>query len=356
MATLILAVSFSICISALCSLLESILYSTPHITLESASARGEDQASGMIRLKSNVEVPLTAILILNTVANTAGASLAGWAAGQVWGVKYLWVFSLVFTLAILLFSEIIPKTVGAVHWPLLWRHSVKPLDVMVAATKPFIKLLRLVTNLIIRSGPEMVIVSEDDILAAARLGAREGEITIMEHNLIHNIIKLEDLKAEDIMTPRTVIFSANGDTPVFKLKKEARTWQYSRIPVWVGGREDFQGYVLRRDVANADSGKENLVLKEILHAPVRFVPNTANALNLLSSFLRRKEHMYMVVDEYGGIMGLVTLEDVLESLVGSEIVDETDTVADLQVLARRRGATVLKFEDLLKEPEEEKKQ
>jgi CBS domain containing-hemolysin-like protein len=155
------------------------------------------------------------------------------------------------------------------------------------------------------------------------------------------------------MTPRTVIFSANGDTPVFKLKRQARTWQYTRIPVWVGGREDFQGYVLRRHVANADPEQEKLPLKALLHAPVRFVPNTANALNLLSSFLRRKEHLYMVVDEYGGIMGLVTLEDVLESLVGSEIVDETDTIADLQVLARRRGATVLKFEDLDQEMEEE---
>ncbi len=338
MTTLVLAVGLSVMVSALCSLLESVLYSTPLITLE---AQGPGRAvRRMRRFKEEVDRPLSAILIFNTVANTAGAAVAGWAAGQIFGPGNLWVFSLCFTLAILIFSEIIPKTVGAIHWRRLWSLSVWPLGAMVWLAWPLIQMVRGLTRLITGGKRHAPQVSEDEILAAARLGARGGQISHLEQELIHNIIGLEKVRAADIMTPRTVMFTVDGDTPLQQAREQAREWPHSRVPVFRGGPEEVVGYVTKDQVVSARPGGPQQVLAELAR-PVRFVPGSANALNLLNSFLRRREHIYLVVDEYGGIMGLITLEDVVESLVGSEIVDEHELVADLQEMARRRGREVL---------------
>ena len=341
MAILILTVSLSVLLSALCSLLESVLYSTRITTLEAAAAGEQKAAQAMLGLKAKIERPLAAILILNTVANTAGAAVAGWAAGQVWGGGSLWIFSLGFTLCILIFSEIMPKTVGAVHWRRLWRFAAMPLKTMVQGLLPFIWLTQAITRLVTRSRLDGPRISEEEILAAARLGAQGGQISLLEQGLIQNIILLEEIRAKDIMTPRTVMVAADGAMPLSQAREEARLWGHSRVPVFEGGPEEIIGYVLTNEVliARFEPGLDPL-LKHMVK-PVRFVPGSANALNLLKSFLRGREHLYLVVDEYGGIMGLVSLEDVLESLVGSEIVDEKDTVADLQEMARRRGRTML---------------
>ncbi|KMY67972.1 hypothetical protein AAU61_09055 [Desulfocarbo indianensis] len=340
MTTLVLAVSVSIVVSALCSLLESVLYSTRVITLEAAAHGGVAVAQQMKRLKAEVDKPLAAILILNTLANTAGASLAGWAAGQIWGAGSLWAFSLFFTLAILIFSEIIPKTVGAVYWRYLWKGSVKPLRIMVIAVMPVIWLTQLLTRLITRGRPKTPSISEEEILAAAKMGASAGQISNMEHELIRNIISLEDVRAGDIMTPRTVLFTVQADLPLDQARVQARDWPHSRVPLVAEGPEDVVGYVIKDEVLSAGPGAAPGPLAN-LAKPVRFVPPSANALDLLQTFLVRREHLYLVVDEYGGIMGLITLEDVLESLVGSEIVDEHETVADLAELARRRALAKL---------------
>jgi CBS domain containing-hemolysin-like protein len=177
-------------------------------------------------------------------------------------------------------------------------------------------------------------------LAAARLGARAGQISQMEHDLIRNIMSLEEVRAEGIMTPRTVVLAADGGLTIGQVKEQARSWGFTRVPVFLGGPEEVTGYVLKSEVLAAGPEQENKPLASLAKR-LRFVPASANALDLLDSFLRRREHLVMVVDEYGGIMGLLTLEDVLESLVGSEIVDEKDQVDDLQDLARRRGRVVL---------------
>lgn len=336
MTTLVLAVGISVLVSSLCSLLEAVLYSTRSITLEARAQEGEPLAARMGALKKEVERPLSAILIFNTLANTAGAAVAGWAAAQVFGAGALWVFSLVFTLTILVLSEIIPKTVGAVHWRGLWRWTVLPISVMVALASPLIWFTRVLTGLITRGRREAGGVSEEEILAAARLGEQGGQISKLEEELIRNIILLENVRARDIMTPRTVMFTVDGDRPLSLARKEALGWSHSRAPVVRGGPEDVVGYVIKDQVAAASPGEGRRVLADLAR-PVRYVPASANALNLLNNFLRRREHIYLVVDEFGGIMGLVTLEDVLESLVGSEIVDEDEPVADLQDMARRRA-------------------
>lgn len=341
MTTLIIAVSASLLVSALCSLLESVLYSTRVITLEAAAASGNRHAQAMRAFKSQVDRPLAAILILNTTANTAGAALAGWAAGQVWGAGSLWVFSLFFTLSILIFSEIIPKTVGAVHWRSLWAPSIMPLRIMILLLKPLIWLTQAVTGLITRSRKKGSSVSEDEILAAASLGASGGEISRMEAELIGNIIGLEEISAEDIMTPRTMMMSLNGALTVDEVELEARHWAHTRVPVWENSADGVVGYVHKDDIIRLEGRDLDKTLLHFLK-PVRFVPPGANALRLLANFLSRKEHLVIVVDEYGGVMGMVTLEDVIESLVGSEIVDETDQDVDLQETARLRARAMLK--------------
>ncbi len=340
MTTLIIAVSAAILLSALCSLLESVLYSTRTITLEAAAAAGDRRARAMRGLKSHLDRPLAAILILNTAANTAGAALAGWAAAEVWGPGSLWAFSIFFTLAILLFSEIIPKTVGAVFWRKLWGPAIYPLKAMVLVFRPLIWLSQAVTGLITARRGKDSPVSEEEILAAARLGARGGEISRMEAELINNIIKLEEISAADIMTPRTVMQTLNGELRVAEVEPEARHWAHTRVPVWRGSPDQIEGYVLQDEIIRAGEAERSKTLFE-LAKPVRFVPPGANALKLLANFLSSREHLVIVVDEYGGVMGLVTLEDVIESLVGSEIVDETDVEVDLQEAARRQAKAVL---------------
>ncbi len=340
MTTLVIAVSVSLVVSALCSLLESVLYSTRLITLEAAVHSGVVKAKQMKRLKAEVDKPLAAILIFNTVANTAGAALAGWAAGQVWGAGSLWAFSIFFTMAILFFSEIIPKTVGAVYWRILWRGSVAPLQVMVILVRPLIWLTQLVTRIITRGKAKTPNISEEEILAAAKMGASAGQISKMEHELIHNIIGLEQVRAGDIMTPRTVLVTARADMPLKQARQEARAWSHTRVPLVADGPEDVVGYVIKDEVLSVAADDSAATLAKLAKR-VRFVPPSANALDLLQSFLVRREHLCLVVDEYGGIMGIITLEDVLESLVGSEIVDEHETVADLAELARHRAQAKL---------------
>lgn len=344
MLTLVLAVAVTVGVSFFCSLLESVLYSTRAITLEAMANQGSRQAIAMKRLKSEVETPLAAILILNTLANTGGAALAGWAAGEIWGAGSLLVFSAGFTLAILMFSEILPKTLGAVHWRTMWRPAVGPLMVMVVALRPLIWLTQAVTRLVTKGRSSTVRISEDEILAAASMGARGGEISKLEHDLIRNIIALEDVRAGEIMTPRTVMFMVDGSRRLSQVAEEARAWPVSRVPVYVGNPDEVVGYVLTGEVLDRDRHQKDERLLNLAKR-VRFVPPSANALDLLNSFLRRREHLCLVVDEYGGIMGLVTLEDVLETLVGSEIVDEKDQVADMRELARKRGRRVLKQQE-----------
>ncbi|MFZ5587300.1 MAG: hemolysin family protein [Thermodesulfobacteriota bacterium] len=344
MLTLVLAVVVTVGVSFFCSLLESVLYSTRAITLEAQASQGSRQALAMKRLKAEVETPLAAILILNTLSNTGGAALAGWAAGEVWGPGSLLVFSAAFTLAILLVSEILPKTLGAVHWRTMWHLVVGPLTVMVIALRPLIWLTQALTRLVTKGRSATSRVSEDEILAAARMGARGGEISKLEHDLIQNIIALEEVRAGDIMTPRTVMFMVDGSRRLSQVAEEAHTWSFTRVPVYVGNPDEVVGYVLKGEVLARDPRqKDERLLK--LAKRVRFVPPSANALDLLNSFLRRREHLCLVVDEYGGIMGLLTLEDVLETLVGSEIVDEKDQVADMRELARKRGRRVLKQQE-----------
>ena len=337
MGILMLVVLLTLSISALCSLFEATLYSTRMGALEAARSEGRlrHQALRFIGMKRQIDVPIAAILILNTIANTAGATIAGMYAANILGASHVILFSIVFTLGILFLSEIVPKTLGAIYWRRLWPFIIWPLTAMRYGLYPAIVVTQGITK-ILTQGQTIPLVTEDEIVAMARLGAQAGEITPEESHMVHNIIELENTQVRDIMTPRTVIFSLDASSTVEEALPEVNTRGLTRIPVYADDREHIVGYVVFQDLSAAHtSNRDDLQLRAIAK-PISFFPETVNCLTLLTTFLKNRCHIAIVSDEYGGVAGLVSLEDLLETLLGEEIVDETDRVVDLQQSARQQ--------------------
>lgn len=336
MTILLIVVLLTLFISAQCSLYEATLYSTRMGALEASKSEGKRKglAQKMIQMKKNIAVPISAILILNTIANTAGATLAGMFAHEVMGAQLVPFFSIGFTFAILFLSEITPKTLGAVHWRSFWPYIVWPLIIMKYSLYPFIFITQKFSDILTRGHPTTLL-SEEEILGMVRVGANEGEITQWESLMVHNIIKLEDKLVREIMTPRTVMFVLDAATAIREAAQSVREKGFTRIPVFQGDKENIVGYVMRHEIdslitLNQHETKISSIIRE-----VPFVPETTNCLTLLMNFLKKRKHMAIVEDEYSGIAGLVTLEDILETVLGTEIVDETDQVVDLQQAARK---------------------
>ena len=338
MAILISVVAVTLMVSAMCSLFEAVLYSARMGALEMAKA-GDDEnmtqrAAQMLQMKKHVAAPISAILILNTVANTAGATLSGMYCHKVLGDQYILIFSIGLTLGILFISEIIPKTFGAVHWRGLWPYTVRPILVMRCILGPAIWLIHQLTRFI-TSGQTTSSATEEEILALMNVSEREGEITAEENAMVQSIINLEDKLAQDVMTPRTVMSTLDSMTTLEDAIPTAANAAFSRFPIYKDEREEIIGYILTRDLyAAAIRNKKQAVVA--LAKDIEFVPETANCLTLLNTFLKHRHHIAIVTDEYGGLAGLITLEDLIETALGSEIVDETDRATDLQALARRR--------------------
>ena len=286
-------------------------------------------------MKKNISQPIAAILILNTIANTAGATIAGMYAADVFGPSMIALFSILFTLAILFLSEIIPKTYGAVHWRGLWPFIVHPLQLMKTILFPVIFITEKVTRFITRQ-QKGTSITEDEILALVKLGAHEGEITKGESQMVFNIINLEDRKVSEVMTPRTMMFSLPATMTVGKAIQSISGKGFTRIPIYEGDKENITGYVVTHDFNFVEmQNKPESTLKSIARQ-ISFVPANINCLTMVTNFLKQRKHIAVLTDEFGGVDGLITLEDLLETILGSEIVDETDVVVDLQEAARKR--------------------
>ena len=337
MTILIIVVFLTILISANCSLYEATLYSTRLGVLEAAKSKGENAklAQKLIFMKKTVSEPIAAILILNTIANTAGATIAGMYAAEVLGVALMPIFSVGFTLAILFLAEIMPKTVGAVHWRKLWPLVVVPLQLMKTGLYPVIRITEKFTTLFSKTH-KIPPITEDEILAMVHIGTKAGEITADEGRMVRNIIHLEDRQVQEIMTPRRMIFSIDGRKTISDAAQALQGKGVSRIPIYEGEKENIIGYVMAQEVLSSKTfDRPDTPLKSLVK-PVSFVRETSNCLSLLTSFLKHRRHIAIVVDEYNGVDGVVTLEDLLETMLGTEIVDETDRVVDLQEAARER--------------------
>lgn len=345
MNTLILAVLFAVGVSAFCSLTEAVLYSVPWSHIETLRKQGKATGQLLYKLRSRVDEPITAILTLNTVANTAGAAVAGAAAATVFGEDSMLWFSLVFTLMILFFSEIIPKTLGVLHNRVLSSVLAKPLNLLVLLLWPVIRSINLVVRVLSKNkmGPQA---SEEDLRALASLTRKTGALKRFEELSIHNILNLDTKTVEEVMTPRTVIFSLPADSTVAEVWNAKNIWPHSRVPVYSNeDQEDIVGIVYRREVLQAlAQDQDDKKLKELMK-PVHFILENLTLDRVLVTFLESRLHLAVVLDEYGGLAGLITLEDILEEILGNEIMDETDQVADMRQLALQRKMKKMVWEE-----------
>lgn len=330
-------------VSFLCSIMEAVLLSTPISFLIVKDDEGSTWAKGFIDLKTNVDKPLSAILSLNTGAHTIGAAGVGAQATAVFGEVYFGLVSAVLTVLILVLSEIIPKTIGAIYWKRLSKVSSKIMKGMIVVSYPLVVMSAFITKLISKNSPEQT-TSREEIAVLANIGADEGIFSTKEHKIIQNILQLKNVKAKEIMTPRVVVDLADEEeylTDYFmreqeEKKEDGQSLKFSRIPVYSKDEEDITGYVFRQDVyEKLAEDKFELRLKDI-RQEIIVVPNTIVIFTLWEKLLEKSEHIALIVDEYGGLDGVVTMEDIIETLLGLEIVDEKDTITDMQKYAKEK--------------------
>ncbi len=335
MMLLIFYLFLALFVSFLCSVMESVLLSTPISFLNVKKESGHKSATTFIKLKNNIERPLSAILSLNTVAHTIGAAGVGAQATKMFGELYFGIISAILTLLILVFSEIIPKTIGARYWRRLALISGVIINIMIIITYPLVIMTGYITKLFSKNA-NIISVSREEISAMANIGTEEGIIEEKENKIIQNLIRLRAVKVSEIMTPRVVVTIADENMPLEEFLIKKTFLHYSRIPVYSKNKENITGYILRQTVfEKLAEEKTNLKLRDIKRDIV-VVSEFQTLLNLWEVLLEKKEHIALIVDEYGGMDGIVTMEDIIESLIGLEIVDEKDRVTDMQQYARER--------------------
>lgn len=338
MITLIAYLLLALVVSFLCSIMESVLLSTPHTFLIVKQGRGHIWAKSFLDLKSKIDKPLSAILSLNTVAHTVGAAGVGAQAVKVFGEAYFGIISAILTILILVLTEIIPKTIGARYWKKLTKVSYYTIKVMIFITYPLVLLSSVIVKVISKQKNEQT-TSREEIAALATIGSDEGLFSDKEYKIIQNILRLKNVKVTEIMTPRVVLAVANENLALHDFLKNKDYLKFSRIPVYSGNDENITGYVFRQQVfENLAEDNHNLKLKEIKREII-VVPDSMVLLSLWEKLLEKKEHIALIVDEYGGLDGIVTMEDIIETLLGLEIVDEKDTITDMQEFARERWKT-----------------
>lgn len=336
--TLLLVYLFAaLLISFLCSILEAVLLSTPMTFLNLKEKEGNRAAVLFIKHKNSLDRPLAAILTLNTFAHTIGAAGVGAQANLVFGEAYFGYVSAVLTILILIFSEIIPKSIGANYWKTLAMPGATLIQWMIVITYPFVIVSELITKLFSHKTKENT-VSREELSIMASIGVAEGVFQENENRIIQNLIGLKLLRTDDIMTPRVVVVVADENMTLREFMRTKEFLHFSRIPVYVDHKDHITGYVLRSAVFEAlvaDELNQNLSLKDIKRKMIT-VHAQQPAFEVWDYLLDQKEHLALVVDEYGGMDGIITMEDIIETLIGIEIVDEKDYVVDMQQWAKDR--------------------
>lgn len=295
---------------------------------------GDRNASTMLKLKDNPDRPLTAILSLNTIANTVGAAGVGRQATIVFGSEWFGVISAIMTVLVLVFSEIIPKTLGTYHWKdFLWLSGI--MKVLIYVLYPLVVLVELFRKLLAADEPDTGI-SREEVSAMANIGEEEGVIDNSENKVIQNIIKLDDIKAYDVMTPRIVAAIAPESMTLKQFYKKDELSHYSRIPVYVDSPEFITGYIMRYDaLENLAEDKFDTRLGSIKRQIAAFNEETSVS-DIWESLLRTKDQIALIIDDYGTFQGIITLEDIIETILGMEIIDENDAFTDMQQYAKER--------------------
>ncbi len=345
MALLIIFFLLSIVVSFLCSVWEAVLLSVTPAYIKRKENEGDKSGKLLQDLKKDIDKPLSAILTLNTIAHTVGAIGVGAESGKlfaddawdVFGIEISFesVVATVMTLGILFLSEIIPKTIGANNWEGLAPFTARSLRFLMLILRPFVWLSNRLTRLL-KNDKKRSVFSKQDFAALAEVGAETGSIPREDFKLIKNVLEFDELKVRDVMTPRPVMVMAEQSTPLAEFYQETAPLVFSRIPIYDQSKDKVTGVVLKDALLTAMiEGKRDEPLASLKRDAI-FIKEDTSLRNTFERLQQDHEHIAMVIDEYGAVQGLVTLEDIFETLFGLEIMDETDDVSDLQVYARQR--------------------
>ncbi|SMF11589.1 Hemolysin, contains CBS domains [Alteromonadaceae bacterium Bs31] len=332
MALLLFYLALALGVSFLCSVLEAVLLSVSPSYIAGMQEKGNSEGQRWAKIKENIDRTLAAILSLNTIAHTIGAAGVGAQAAKVFGEAYFGVISAILTLLILVISEIIPKTLGANYWKALAPACLRVLKFVEISMWPLVILSQGVTGLISPKKGHMI--SRDEIAALAWLGEDQGVLNSKESSVVRGIMQVRSLTAKDIMTPRTVVFSLDAQLSVAQALEIEDTFRYSRIPLFDEHSDKICGFVRKDDIlANAAKGLQQTKLNSLSRELLTVLSNKA-LLDLLQNMSTSHFQMSLVVNEFGDTLGIVTMEDIVETMLGLEIVDETDRYPDMQKLAR----------------------
>lgn len=334
MSLLITYIFIAIGISFLCSVLEAVLLSVTPSFVEKILSRNPESGKVLFKVKERMDQSISSILIVNTFAHTMGAAGVGAQASKIFGSNYETLIAIILTLVILYFSEIIPKTLGTTFWRVLAMPSAHTIYWLTKLVYPLVWFSTLLTHLFSKKGSHRV--SREEIIAHATLGHKTGILATQENEYLTNVLRLREIKTEEILTPRSVVHSLEKNLSASDALKNERTQQFSRIPVYDEHHDTIIGLVTLRDLYNAAyENKGETAIAEYIKPIYRVSENLPVQL-LLDLFIRRREHLFLVEDQFGQPAGIVTLEDAIETMLGREIVDETDKVEDLQEFAKNK--------------------
>lgn len=329
----------ALALSFLCSILEAVLLSTPMSFISMKENEGNKTATLMKRYKNNVDRPVGAILSLNTIAHTIGSAGVGAESIKIFGEEYFGLISAILTLLILVLSEIIPKTIGAFYWRSLAMTSTKIIRVLIFITYPLVLLSEVITKIFTPKNHQ-VLVSREEVSAMVDVGTTEGIFRESESKIIKSCIHLAGVKAREIMTPSIVVETANTNLTI-KEFYDQQTWNFSRIPVYDTNKDYIVGYVLKDMVLKALSDdKFDTKLSDMVRSILSFNEDDS-VYQIWEKMLEKREHISIIVDEYGCLRGVVSMEDIIETMTGVEIVDEDDVAVDMQAFAKEKSRRMM---------------
>lgn len=331
---ILVAGSLGLSISFICSLMEASLFAVPLAYVRHKADQGSKAGQILLHFKEEMGDPIAAVLIFNTISHTAAAAVVGAEASQAWGEASLIFVSAIYTLMILFMSEIFPKQLGVLYARQVAFIIAWPLQILIRISYPMILVTKFVDKLLKRSD-EQPSVTRQEVVSMADIGKEEGILHPFAATAIHNLVGLDKKRIRDILTPRVVVFRLAAQRTLQSIREELPEWNYSRIPLFDEENEDrILGFVLQKDLSNAlIRGNDTKNLEEYLR-PLSVVPEVMDLQALFHQLQKSREHICSVVDEHGTFVGIVTLEDLLEEILGSEIVDESDLVTDLRAYAK----------------------
>jgi len=332
---LLIYLAIAIGVSFLCSVLEAVLLSITPSYLEQLKQEKPQSGKAIQSVKDRLDESLSSILILNTFAHTMGAAGVGAQALRVFGPEAETVIAFLLTLAILYFSEIIPKTLGATYWRQLAVPAALTIRSLVRLVYPLVWVSTRLTQLLGKSHKDEI--TREEILALASLGRKDGALKAQENNYLVNLLNLNDVQTSEILTPRTVVHMLDETTSVSDALELDASRQFTRVPVYRNSTDNVTGMVIRVELFEADRSGGGGQSIATLAQPVVRVPEELPVYRLIDRFIRERAHLFLVEDEFGQTAGIVTLEDAIETLLGREIIDESDAVADMQELARAKN-------------------